>query len=60
MSLIAVELTLARAQSRGGVAELTIDEDWISVTRNDAPLDPATYRLADAYDDHLGILAARP
>jgi hypothetical protein len=59
MSLIAIELTLARAQSRGGVRDVTVDEDWITVTRDDAPLDPATYRLADAYDDHLGLLADR-
>lgn len=57
MSLIAIELVLARGQSRGGIRDVTVDEDWITVTRDDSPLDPSTYRLRDAYDDHLGILA---
>lgn len=57
MSMIAIELTLARAQSRGGIRDVTVDEDWITVTRDDAPLDPATYRLADTYDDHRNLLA---
>jgi len=53
---LVVELMLARASSGHAVEEINIDEFWTVIRRGPAELDPATFRVADLYHDHFGIL----
>ncbi len=55
LSQLAIELVLARAGSGDIVAEVTVDEYWITVTRGPAALDPVDFRLDDAYTDHFQL-----
>jgi predicted O-methyltransferase YrrM len=57
LSRLALELTLTRAISGEVVDQLHINRDWIVVTRGPADLDPASFRLADHFKDHAGLLA---
>jgi hypothetical protein len=56
LSDIAVELTLALASSADVVAGVTLDEYSILVRRGPAELDPTTFRIADLFRDHFGLL----
>ena len=38
------------------VEDLTVDEHWVTIRRGSAPLDPGSFRLADLYHDHFGLL----
>lgn len=56
LTRLAVELTLARAGTSGAIASVAFTEDWIVVHRGEAPLDPATFRVADLADDPFRLL----
>jgi predicted O-methyltransferase YrrM len=56
LSDLVVELVLARASGAPAVAEVRIGEFWITVTRGDAFLDPASFHLSDLFMDHFGYL----
>ncbi len=56
----ALELALARAVPGDALTEVRLDENWVEVTRGPAPLDPATFRLADLCPDHYGLLTPFP
>ncbi len=57
LSRLAMELLLARASAGDAVRELTVGPYWVVVHRGEAPLDAATFRLSDVYNDDLGLLA---
>lgn len=57
LSRLAVELVLARACGADAIAEVVVDEYWVTVRRGEADLDPASFRLADLFTDHHGFLA---
>jgi predicted O-methyltransferase YrrM len=59
LSRLALELVLARARWNPGppaIDEVTVNEYWLGIRRGPGPLDPATFRLADHYVDHFGLL----
>jgi len=56
LSKIAVELMLACASFGEVFADVSINEYWIDVRRGPAPLDPATFHLADHVNDLFGLL----
>jgi predicted O-methyltransferase YrrM len=58
LSRMAIELTLASAQSSETIAGLTIDRHWVVVHRGGGRLDPASFRLQDLYEDHFQLLTA--
>ncbi len=58
LSRLALELVLARASSTDAVAEVIVGSDWTVVRRGPGPLDAATFRVDDLYDDHFSLLAA--
>jgi cephalosporin hydroxylase len=60
LSRLAAELVLARAVSGEAVADVKVDEDWITVVRGPGTLDPSTFRLRDLVPDHFGLLAPVP
>lgn len=57
LSLLAAQLALARAQT-GVVADVVLDQDWITIRRGTEPLDGPTFRLTDLFTDHFGVLQA--
>lgn len=57
LSKLALQLVLARASASEAVADVQVDEDWLTVRRGAAPLDPATFRVADIAPDVFGQLA---
>lgn len=63
VSLLTLELVLARASDRDVVADIHVDRYWTVVTRGTEPLDPVGFRLRDHYHDHMhlfdGVLPAR-
>jgi predicted O-methyltransferase YrrM len=56
LSRMALELTIAAAQSDGAVTGLGIDRHWVVVHRGEAELDPTSFRLSDLYTDHFQLL----
>jgi hypothetical protein len=60
MSRLVLELVLARASSGDVVAEITIGGHWAAVRRGDAPLDSETFRVADLFRDHFGLVSRPP
>ena len=56
---LVVELVLATAESDEFVSEVTVGPGWVGVRRGSGQLDPETFRLADLYTDHLGLLPSR-
>src|SRR3954447_19520733 len=56
---LVVELVLATAESDEFVSEVTAGPGWVGVRRGSGQLDPGTFRLADLYTDHLGLLPSR-
>lgn len=60
LSQLAVELVLARASGREAIAEVVVDEFWVTVKRGTDELDPDGFRLADLYIDHVGFLPSPP
>lgn len=55
LACLAIELFLMRAASGDAIAEVNVDEWWVTVRRGPGELDPATFRLDDAYTDHFGL-----
>lgn len=55
LSQLAIEAVLARAGSGDAIAEVTVDEYWVTITRGPGELDPTTWRLDDAYTDFFGL-----
>lgn len=55
LSSLAIEAILARASSGDAVAEVIVDEWWVSIRRGPGELDPATFRLDQTYTDHFGL-----
>lgn len=55
LSQLAIEFVLARAASGDAVAEVIVDEFWVTVRRGPGQLDPDTFRLDDLYTDHFGL-----
>jgi predicted O-methyltransferase YrrM len=60
VSRLALELALARAVPGDALTEVRLDENWVEVVRGSAPLDPATFRIADLCPDHFGLLTPFP
>jgi len=57
---VVFELTMALPSRPGLIADLRIDRDWVVVTRGEADVDPATFRLADCYSERgRALLASR-
>ncbi len=56
LSLLALELVLARAVRSAAVGEIRADRHWVMVERGDADLDDG-FRLRDLYHDDFGLLA---
>ena len=50
------ELIHVRTRKSDVVEDLTVDEHWVTIRRGSAPLDPGSFRLADLYHDHFGLL----
>lgn len=50
LSRLAIELFIIRAGHSDAIAEIVIDEHWITVRRGPGQLDPDTFRLADTPD----------
>src|SRR5262249_41394179 len=51
LARLGVALMLASAASPDVIAEITVNEHWISVVRGPAPLDRDSFRLEDHYAD---------
>ena len=58
LSRLLMELTLARASSGDAVDEITIGSFWAVIRRGPSKLDPTSFRVADLYHDHFGLLRA--
>ena len=56
---LVMEFVLAKAESDEFVSEVTVGPWWVSVRRGNGSLDYESFRLADVYTDHLGLLPAR-
>jgi len=56
LAQLVVELVLAQAESDEFLTEVSVSPWWIGVRRGGGELDLATFRLADLYTDHLGLL----
>lgn len=56
LTRLLIQLVLARAASGDAVAEITVDGNWITVRRGPGDLDPGTFRVADLYTDHFGLI----
>jgi hypothetical protein len=56
LSILVLELLLARAWSGDVVSELIIKEFWVMVRRGPAALDPDEFRLADIVHDRFQLL----
>ena len=52
------ELIHVRAGGSDVVEDLTINEHWVMIRRGAASLDPGSFRLADLYHDHFGLLGS--
>jgi predicted O-methyltransferase YrrM len=50
------QLLLASLASPQAVTTVGVDHHWLTARRGSAPLDPATFSLADLYVDHFGWL----
>jgi predicted O-methyltransferase YrrM len=59
MLQLGVELLLAAASSADVVADVRMDEHWITVRRGPRPIEPGTFRLDDIFRDHFGFLPPR-
>ena len=57
LSRLVVELLLARTSADDVVRELVIGPYWAVVRRGAASLDPNTFRVADLYNDHFGMVS---
>jgi len=60
MSLLVLELILARASSGEAVAEVTVGPHWAAIRRGPGPLDAATFRITDLFEDHFHLLGPAP
>jgi predicted O-methyltransferase YrrM len=56
LTVLVLELILARASSSGAIGDIRIDGPWVRVERGAAPLDPSTFRLDQIYVDRFGLL----
>jgi hypothetical protein len=56
LSILALELLVARAWSGDVVSELIVQEFWVIVRRGPAELDPDTFRVADIVHDRFGLI----
>jgi len=56
MSQLAIELALARASVGNAVAEVSLGEYCLMITRGEGDLDRETFRLSDLYTDFFGYL----
>ena len=56
LTILVIELLLARAWSSDAISELLVQELWVRVTRGPEPIDPNTFRLADIVNDRFGLL----
>lgn len=56
LTRLLVELILARARSGEAVAEISVDESWITVRRGPGELDRKSFRVADLYTDHFRLV----
>ena len=57
LSLIALQLVLAAAEGRAGIAGVTVCPDWVRVERNDVPLDRDQFDLRAIAPDHFRLLS---
>lgn len=56
LSILAMELLVARAWSGDVVSELVVRDFWVVVRRGPAELDPDTFRVADIVHDRFDLL----
>lgn len=57
LTMLVIQLLLARAWSHDAVSRLDVLDLWVVVHRGPADLDPATFRVEDITHDHFGIVA---
>jgi predicted O-methyltransferase YrrM len=60
LARLGVELMLAATASPDVVADVTINQHWISVRRGPQPLDRDGFRLDDCFSDHFGWFTGDP
>ena len=56
ISLLTVELVLARASESDLIRDITVTRHWTVVTRGAEPIVPDGFRLRDHYRDHMALL----
>jgi predicted O-methyltransferase YrrM len=56
LTILALELLVARAWSGDVVSELDVKEFWLVVRRGPASLDPETFRVSDITNDRFSLL----
>lgn len=56
ISLLTVELVLARASESDLIRDITVTRHWTVVTRGDEPIGSDGFRLRDHYHDHMALL----
>ncbi len=56
LSPLLIELLLVRASSGDIVSEIRVGNLWATIRRGPAVIDPETFRIADNYVDHFGLL----
>lgn len=60
LTLLVMELAVARAWSGDVVNEVVMKEFWAIFRRGPASLDPSTFRVADIVHDRFGLLSEEP
>jgi len=56
LTRLAMELVVARSSLTDVIAEVSVDEFWISIRRGTGEIDASAFRLSDHYLDHFGFL----
>jgi predicted O-methyltransferase YrrM len=56
LTILVIELLLARAWSGDIISEITVSDLWVTIRRGPAELDPETFRVADITHDRFGLL----
>ena len=56
LTILVIELLLARACSGDVVSELHVKDHWVTIVRGPASLDPGIFRVADIARDFFGLL----
>jgi predicted O-methyltransferase YrrM len=52
------QLVMSQIARPDVISEIVVDQWWVKVRRGPAPLDPRSFRVADLFRDHFGLLTS--